>query len=293
MLLVTCSGLFWAVALQCGKVKQMLENMPALWTHSQAADQGLVSPATTGDLHSTPSQREQQAIACCHRPHRPNHKEELTSHLSDKAGFKFHYENLMRKEMLLNRKILTNWKASGQALIKISGNEGGSWSPNRYLGSPVLTLFEQWNYSAPQRRSSHDPHPMGQGCDCNRHHIPGDWGSASSSMAAGCSWHKEGPEEGDIQHPLCRQHCSEAAPQEEGACFSASLGSRGHCQCQAGKVPWLKQGRCSGCTPCSAARVAAALSGLLELRACTAGAAARHRGCAAAAVLAPGTGVPG
>lgn len=107
MLLVTYTGLFWAVALQCGKVKQILENMPALWTHSQAADQGsksLVSPATTGDLHSTPSQREQQAIACSHRPHRPNHKEEFTSPLSDKVGFKFHYENLMRKRDVIKQK---------------------------------------------------------------------------------------------------------------------------------------------------------------------------------------------
>lgn len=182
MLLVTCTGLFWAVALQCGKVKQTLENMPALWTHSHVADQGsksLVSPASTGDLHSTPSQREQQTIACCHRPHKPNHKEEFTSHLSDKVGFKFHYENLMRKEMSLNRKLLTNWKASGQALIKTSGNECGSWSPTGTWGHLFpcpcpLVLQTERNYSGPQMRSSPNLHHMAQGCDCNRHHIPGD-----------------------------------------------------------------------------------------------------------------------
>lgn len=188
MLLVTCTGLFWAVALQCGKVKQTLENMPALWTHSHVADQGsksLVSPASTGDLHSTPSQREQQTIACCHRPHKPNHKEEFTSHLSDKVGFKFHYENLMRKEMSLNRKLLTNWKASGQALIKTSGNERGSWSPTGTWGHLFpcpcpLVLQTERNYSVPQMRSSPNLHHMAQGCDCNRHHIPGDQGSSSS-----------------------------------------------------------------------------------------------------------------
>lgn len=219
------TGLFWAVAFQCGKVKQILENMPALWTHSQAADQGsksLVSPATTGDLHSTPSQREQQTIACCHRTHRPNHKE-FTSYLSDKVGFKFHYENLMRKETLLNRKLLTNWKVSGQALIKISENEGGTWSLNRYLGSPVplssSSGASEWNYSAPQRESSHDPYHMAQGSDCNRHHIPGD----PSSLGAGCLWYMEARSvlgaEDDIQHPCAQQHFTEAAPWEEGACF--------------------------------------------------------------------------
>lgn len=181
------TGLFWALAFQCGKVKQILENMPALWTHSQAADQGsksLLSPATTGDLHSTPSQREQQTIACCHRTHRPNHKE-FTSYLSDKVGFKFHYENLMRKETLLNRKLLTKWKASGQALIKISGNESGTWSLNRYLGSlvPLSSSSGASNRVELQcstKESSHGLCHMAQGCDCKRHHIPGDQGSASS-----------------------------------------------------------------------------------------------------------------
>lgn len=187
------TGLFWAVAFQCGKVKQILENMPALWIHSQAADQGskksLVSPATTGDLHSTPSQREQQTIACCHRTHRPNHKE-FTSHLSDKVGFKFHYENLMRKQTLSNRKLLTDWKASHQALIKNFGSEGGSWSPNRYLGSPVFLsslsgASKRVELQHSTKESSHDLYHMVQGCDCNRHHIPGDWGSASNLQLHG------------------------------------------------------------------------------------------------------------
>jgi len=72
----------------------------------QVADAGSkrpASPASTGDLHSSPSQREQQTIAHCHRPHRPNHKEEFTSHLSDKAGFKFHSESLDEKTVVIKQ----------------------------------------------------------------------------------------------------------------------------------------------------------------------------------------------
>lgn len=80
-----------------------------------------------------------------------------------------------------------------------------------------------------------------------------------------------GPEEDDIQHPPV--HFTEKAPQEEGACFSASLGSRellpapGREAAFAGASSSARPGRC-----CPLGAVGAAL----ELRAGIAGAAAQH-----------------
>lgn len=75
----------------------------------QEADGGskhLVSPSNIGDLHSSPSQREKQTIAHCHRCHRPYHREEFTSHLSEKAGFKFHSESLDEKTGVIKQKAI-------------------------------------------------------------------------------------------------------------------------------------------------------------------------------------------
>lgn len=143
MLLVTCTGLFSGCCLavhwgqtDAGKHASPLEAL-------QAADEGSkrpVSPANIGDLHSSPSQREQQTIAHCHRPHRPNHREEFTRHLSDKEGFKFHSESLdEKKKVVIKQKAIDKVESIRPSFKKVSGREGGSRSPSRQPG-PLVPL---------------------------------------------------------------------------------------------------------------------------------------------------------
>lgn len=134
LLLVTCTGLFLGccLAVHSGQADpgEPASPLEAL----QAADEGsqrLVSPANTGDLHSSPRQREQQTITHCHRTHRPNHREELTSHLSDKWSFKFHFERLDEKTVVIERKATNELESNRPNFEKVSGSEDGSWLPSR------------------------------------------------------------------------------------------------------------------------------------------------------------------
>lgn len=134
MLLVTCTGLLSDCCLTVHWGQADLGEHARLLEALQAADEGskcLVSPANTGDLHSSPSHREQQTIPHCHGRHRPNHREEFTSHLSDKAGFKFHSESLGEKTVVIKQKAIAKLESIKPSFEKISGSEGGSWSPSR------------------------------------------------------------------------------------------------------------------------------------------------------------------
>lgn len=145
MFLVTCTGLdlVCCLAVHWGQTDpgEHASPLEAL----QAADEGskcLVSAANIGDLHSSPSQKEQQTMVHCHRPHRPNHREEFTSHLSDKVGFKFHSESLDEKTVVIKQKATDKLESIRPRFEKIPG----SWElvTQRAAGvtcSPVLALW--------------------------------------------------------------------------------------------------------------------------------------------------------
>lgn len=177
LLLVTCArffpGCFLTVHWGYTAPEEHASPLEAL----QAVDEGskcLASPANIRNLHSSSSQREQQTVAHCHRPHRPNHREEFTSRLSDKAGFKFHSETLDRKAVVINRELLTSEKGSGQALYKSvgAGHPAGS---RGVTYSPVLVL-QQFKQNGKVLGTEAVPTPSPQDRGCNGTYILGEPG---------------------------------------------------------------------------------------------------------------------
>lgn len=181
LLLVTCARLFSGCCLAVHWGYTTPEEHASPLEALQEVDEGskcLASPASIRNLHSNSSQREQQTVAHCHRPHRPNHREEFTSRLSDKVGFKFHSETLDKKAVVINRELLTNGKGSGQTLYRSVELNVGAGHPEGSCGvtySPVLVL-RQFEQSGRVLGTEAVPAPSPQDCDCNETYILGEPG---------------------------------------------------------------------------------------------------------------------
>lgn len=174
MLLVTCIRLFSGCCLAVHWGQADLGEHASPLEALQAADEGskcLVSPANIGDLHSSPSQREQQTIAHCHR-------RSLQAIYQIKRALNSTLKVWMRKQLSLNRKLLTNWKGSGQALkksleVKVGVGHPADSGGHLFPCPCPLVIQAEWDYSAPHRRSPHNQYHMVQDCDCNGPLIPG------------------------------------------------------------------------------------------------------------------------
>lgn len=131
MLLFTCTGLFWGC---CTGDRQTLENMPALWKHSRrlmkAASAWFPHP-TLGIYIPVPARGKNKLLHTVTDATGHTTGRSLQAIYQKKRVLNSTPKVWMRKQVSLNRKLLTNWKASGQALKKVSGSEGGSGSPSR------------------------------------------------------------------------------------------------------------------------------------------------------------------
>lgn len=133
----------------------------------------------------------------------------------------------MRKQLSLNRKLPTNWKASGQDLKK--SLEVGSWSPSGQLGSLVPLSLPSGDSSGAglqcSGQKSPQPAPQGTGLQLQWSRISGGSGL---SLRPPVSWSKmllvhgctvppgargRAPWSGIQHHPL---HCSTSQRQNHG-----------------------------------------------------------------------------
>lgn len=80
----------------------------------------------------------------------------------------------MRKQLSLEQKAIDKPGSIRPSFDKISGSEGGSWSPSRYLGVPCpcpLVIQTEGAYSVLHKNCPHNLHHTAQDHDCNGLHI--------------------------------------------------------------------------------------------------------------------------
>ena len=160
---------------------QTLENMPALWKHStrlmKAASAWFPQP-TLGIYIPVSARGNNKLLHIVTDPTGQTTGRSLQAIYQIKQVLNSTLKVWMKKQLSLNRKLLTNWKASGQPLKKSMEVKVGAGHPAGSQGhlfpcpSP-LVIQAEWDYSAPHRRSPHSLHHTAQDCDCNGPRIPG------------------------------------------------------------------------------------------------------------------------